>query len=180
MTQPQFPFRAETTPEVVFIARARHYLGREYPTKLRRAVETLPADRIWSRANRESNSVGNLLLHLTGNVRQWLVAGVGQTPDARERAAEFAATEGASASALLANLDAVLQAADGVLANLSPDQLLEPRDIQGRHVTVLDAIFHVVEHFSLHLGQIVYIAKAVTPGSIRFYDDAGGLARPLF
>ena len=162
-----------------FIDRARHYLASEYTTKLRKAVDTVPAEQLWWRPNGESNSVGNLLLHLTGNVQQWIVAGVGRAPDSRDRAAEFAAIEGAAASTLLANLQSVLESADRVLGTLSPDHLLEARDIQGRHVTVLDAIFHVVEHFSLHLGQIIYIAKAVTPGSIRFYDDAGGLPTSL-
>jgi uncharacterized damage-inducible protein DinB len=75
-------------------------------------------------------------------------------------------------------LEATLVEADRVLAGLGGHALSEFRDIQGRHVTVLEAVFHVVEHFSFHLGQIIYVAKLRAPGSIQFYDDAGGLARP--
>ena len=163
-----------------FLARSRHYLGTEYPTKLRAAVESLPADAIWWRANDSSNSVGNLLLHLAGNVRQWIVGGVGARQHARDRAAEFAARDGADAQTLLTELDRTLDEAVAVIAQLSAEDLSSARTIQGRDVTVLDAIYHVVEHFSLHLGQIILIAKLHTPGAVRFYEDAGGLARPLW
>lgn len=69
-----------------FLARSRHYLRTEYPTKLRAAVESLPADALWWRANDQSNSVGNLLMHLAGNIRQWIVSGVGGAPSTRDRA----------------------------------------------------------------------------------------------
>ena len=91
---------------------------------------------------------------------------------------EFAAQSGGSAADLLAALEATLDEADRVLAGLGERDLLEFRDIQGRHMTVLEAVFHVVEHFSFHMGQIVYVAKLRAPGSIQFYDDTGGLARP--
>lgn len=164
----------------IFLDRSRHYLRTEYPTKLRAAVESLSADALWWRANDQSNSVGNLLLHLTGNIRQWIVAGVGGAPNTRDRAAEFAARDGASAQVLLAELDRALEEVDAVLARLTDSDLSGTRTIQGRDVTVLEAVYHVVEHFSLHLGQIVFIAKLHTPGAVRFYEDEGGLARPLW
>lgn len=163
-----------------FIAHSRHYLRTEYPTKLRAAVESLPADMLWWRANDASNSVGNLLLHLAGNVRQWIVAGVGGAPGTRDRDGEFAARDGADADALLADLDLALDDVDAVLAGLSPADLSATRTIQGRDVMVFDAVYHVVEHFSLHVGQIIFIAKLHRPGAVRFYEDAGGLARPLW
>jgi len=167
-----------------FLSMSRDYLGTEYPTKLRAAVEALPADALWWRANDQSNSVGNLLLHLDGNVRQWIVRGVGSestsAPSARDRAGEFAAKSGPVAGELLARLEATLKEADAVLAALTPDVLASRRMIQGEEVTVLEAIYHVVEHFSLHLGQIIWAAKTHAPGTIRFYEDAGGVARPLW
>jgi uncharacterized damage-inducible protein DinB len=167
-----------------FLSMSRDYLATEYPTKLRAAVEALPADALWWRANDQSNSVGNLLLHLDGNVRQWIVRGVGaestSAPSERDRAGEFAAQSGPPAGELLARLDATLREADAVLAALPPDALGARRVIQGEEVTVLEAIYHVVEHFSLHLGQIIWAAKMHAPGAIRFYDDAGGVARPLW
>src|SRR5678816_2449301 len=91
-----------------FLAKSRHYLGTEYRIKMRAAVESLPADALWWRANETSNSVGNLLLHLAGNVRQWIVSGVGGAADARHRAGEFEAREGGDAAALLGALMATL------------------------------------------------------------------------
>src|SRR5919202_6346411 len=91
-----------------FVARSRFYLNDEYRTKIRRAVKAIPPDAIWRRANDQSNSVGNLLAHLAGNVRQWIVSGVGGAPDTRDRRAEFAAQGGAGAAELLERLEAVL------------------------------------------------------------------------
>ena len=87
-----------------FIARSRYYLADEYPTKIRRCLDVLPADALWLRPNGSSNSIGNLLLHLSGNVRQWIVSGVGRAPDVRHRSAEFAATDGGSADELMGAL----------------------------------------------------------------------------
>ncbi len=161
-----------------FIERSRHYLAYEYPTKIERCLATLPPDAVWRRSDDGSNSIGNLLLHLEGNVRQWLVSSVGGKPDHRERSSEFAATQGADARTLFGALSATLGEADAVLASLTPDDLLTHRVVQGRNVTVLDAVYHVVEHFALHTGQVILLTKAYKPGSIQFYEDAGGLATP--
>lgn len=168
------------TTGAIFLERARYFLSTEYRTQLRLAVDALPEDGLWWRANAQSNSVGNLLLHLNGNVRQWILAGVGGRPDLRHRAAEFDARTGPPASALLADLDRTLDEVDSVLASLTDGSLLEPRTIQGRDVTVLGAVFHVVEHFSQHLGQVILIAKVLAPGAVVFHEDAAGLARPLW
>src|SRR5215212_5822714 len=120
----------------LFLERSRYFLGTEYVTKLRCAVEALPATAVWWRANAQSNSVGNLLLHLDGNIRQWVVNGVGGTSGTRDRAAEFAATDGPPAAELMARLEATLAEVDRVLSRLTPADLPERRAIQGRHVTV--------------------------------------------
>src|SRR6187200_180109 len=122
-----------------FLARSRHYLVREYPTKIQRCLDVLPAAMLWRRDDATENSVGNLLLHLAGNVRQWIVSGVGGAPDTRYRAAEFEARTGADAATLLAALDAVLDDADHVLAGLTAADLATSRTIQGRDVSVLEA-----------------------------------------
>jgi hypothetical protein len=164
-----------------FIARSRHYLMEEYRTKLRKAVRAIPASEIWRRPNDQSNSVGNLLLHLAGNVGQWIVSGVGGMPDNRDRPAEFGARGGASADELLAGLDGVLTQADQVLARLTPIDLVERRTIQGRDVSVLAAVYSAVQHFSTHLGQIIMVAKEHAPGAIRFYEDSpDGKAKPIW
>jgi len=163
-----------------FLEHARFVLGTEYRTKLRAAVEALPPDKLWWRPNDQSNSVGNLLLHLAGNIRQWAVVGIPGATDTRNRAAEFAAHDGENAHALLAQMDATLDETDRVLAAMSADELLTHRTIQGRDVTVYAAITQVIEHFALHLGQIILIAKWLQPGSVKFYEEAGGFARPVW
>jgi uncharacterized damage-inducible protein DinB len=164
----------------LFLERSRYFLGVEYLTKLRSAVLALPADKIWWRPDEGSNSAGNLLRHLNGNVTQWILGGVGRRPGSRDRAGEFSARSGPPASMLLSDLENTLAEVDRILAVLTPEELLETRSIQGRDLTVLEAIYHVVEHFSMHLGQIVLLAKLHAPGSIAFYEDGGGLAHPIW
>ncbi len=164
----------------IFLGRARYFLNVEYRTQIRLAVDALPGGDVWWRANDQSNSAGNLLLHLNGNVRQWILGGVGRQPTERHRSEEFAARTGPSAALLLTELDRTLDEVDRVLAGLTEEGLLEPRTIQGRETTVMGAIFHVVEHFGYHLGQIVLIAKLRAPGALNFYADAGGLATPIW
>jgi uncharacterized damage-inducible protein DinB len=163
---------------IPFLERSRHYLSFEYPTKIRRCLDVLPPDAVWRRTDERSNSVGNLLLHLAGNLRQWIVSGVGGAPDVRRRSDEFAARAGSEAESLFAALRGTITDADAVIASLTPARLLERRTIQGCDVTVLDAVYHVVEHFSLHTGQIILLTKLHAPGRIQFYEDAGGLAIP--
>jgi uncharacterized damage-inducible protein DinB len=163
-----------------FVAQSRRYLASEYPAKIQRCLDVLPDDAIWRRDDDASNSIGNLLLHLSGNIRQWIVSGIGGAPDARVRRAEFDAREGDGGAALMERLLATVRDADAVLASLDAVRLAELRTIQGRDVTVLDAVYHVVEHFSMHTGQIILLAKRFAPGRLEFYEDAGGLARPRF
>jgi len=163
-----------------FLAQSRRYLASEYPAKIRHCLDVVPADAIWHRDHESSNSIGNLLLHLSGNIRQWIVSGVGGAPDARQRSAEFDARDGEDGAALMQRLLATVREADDVLASLDAKRLAESRMIQGRNVRVLDAVYHVVEHFLMHTGQIILLAKRFAPGRVQFYEDAGGLARPRF
>ncbi len=166
------------TVAVEFIKRSRHYLADEYPTKIQWCLTALPSGALWRRDDERSNSIGNLLLHLEGNIRQWIVGSVGGAPDHRHRSAEFTARAGGDAESLFAALRGTLDEADTVIAALGADDLLSRRTIQGRDVSVLDAVYHVVEHFSLHTGQIILLTKRYAPGKIQFYEDAGGTAIP--
>ena len=163
-----------------YIDQSRRYLAREYPTKIQRCLDVLPADALWRRDDASENSIGNLLLHLSGNVRQWIVSGVGGALDTRRRSTEFEARDGDGALALMTGLRDTLQEADAVLSSLEARSLGEARRIQGRDVNVLDAVYHVVEHFSMHTGQIILLTKRYAPGRVQFYEDAGGLAIPRF
>lgn len=165
-----------------FLRRSRYYLGVEYPAKIRQAVQVIPDDRLWWRPHAEANSAANLLLHLAGNIRQWVVAGIGEAADTRARDAEFAATESPDwpRERLLTHFEAACADAVAVLDELSPSALLASRSIQGRETDVLSAVYHVVEHCAGHAGQLILLAKWFAPGAISFYDDHNGLARPRF
>lgn len=163
------------SPINTFILQSRRYLSAEYLPKINACVERLGEDDIWWRPNETSNSVGNLILHLAGNVRQWIVVGLGGAADTRDRAAEFAAREGAGRAELMANLEAVIHQADRVLDQLDRTRLAERLTIQGREVTVLEAVYHVVEHFAMHTGQIAYITKLRTGEDLGFYRVTGDI-----
>jgi uncharacterized damage-inducible protein DinB len=153
-----------------FLASARGYFAQDYLPKIERCLELLTDEQIWWRANPQSNSIGNLLLHLSGNVRQWIVCSLGSAPDARDRDSEFAQRGIVPRDELLDRLRQTLSEADATLAEFDPDKLLEKHVIQGLDVTALDAIFHVVEHFSMHTGQIIMMAKMFAEVDLGFYD----------
>lgn len=157
-----------------FIDRAAHFLRDDYLPKIERCLEKLTDEQIWWRANEESNSIGNLILHLCGNARQWIIAGVGSQPDNRVRDAEFAQRETISRDELLNLLQSTLGEIDTTLSDLDASTLLERRLIQGHDVDILEAIFHVTEHFSMHTGQIIMLTKMITASNLRFYDFKDG------
>jgi uncharacterized damage-inducible protein DinB len=163
-----------TDASLRFISCAREFLVEEYLPKIERCLERLSDEQIWWRPNEESNSIGNLVLHLSGNARQWIVSGVGGAPDARVRDAEFAQRETIARGELLTLLRTTLADVDAVLAALTPETLLERRAIQNSDVDVLEAIFHVTEHFSMHTGQIIMLTKMLTSSDMRFYGFEDG------
>ena len=161
-----------------FLRHARFRLGQDYAVKISGALAELTDEQIWWRPNEASNSIGNLILHLCGNIRQWMIAGVGGSADKRDRDREFTERGQLGKDELLALMHATLSEVDAVLPELenetvaNPDAPLQRRIVpQGFAQTVLDSVFHVVEHFSYHTGQIVFIAKLLAGESIRFYDD---------
>lgn len=161
-------------PARVFIDCAAQFLGDEYLPKIERCLEKLTDEQIWWRANEESNSIGNLILHLCGNARQWIISGVGSQADKRVRDAEFAQRQIISRDELLELLRTTLAEIDTVLRTLDPSTLLERRHIQGHDVDILQAIFHVTEHFSMHTGQIIILTKLLTASDLRFYGFEDG------
>ncbi len=158
-----------------FLDVSRAYLAGEYMSKIERCVDLLDDDEVWWRPNVHSNSVGNLLQHLAGNVRQYLISGVGGAPDTRRRDREFEAAEEASGNELVANLRETVEEADLVLRGLDRSALFAERSIQGRPMTVFEAVFHAVEHFSTHVGQIIYITKLLKDRDLSFYGFEGGV-----
>jgi uncharacterized damage-inducible protein DinB len=138
----------------------------------------LDDDQIWMRAGENSNACGNLCLHLAGNVRQWILHGVGGAPDQRVRDAEFAAAGGAGRNELLGRLRSTVEEACGLIESLPDSRLAEVCRPQSYTVTVLEAVYHVVEHFSLHTGQIIFLTKALTGQDLGFYAHLKGTGTP--
>jgi hypothetical protein len=139
-------------------------------------VQKLTPEQIWMRAEANQNAVGNLLLHLNGNVRQWILHGVGGQPDLRDRDAEFAVRAGAGANELLARLRFTVEEAVALLLALPGGRLMEAVRTQGYECTVLAAIYHVVEHFAGHTFQIIYATKLSTGEDLGFYAHLSGSA----
>ncbi len=162
-----------------FIDQSRQLLTDSYLPRIERAIEGLSIENLWWRANDQSNSIGNLMLHLSGNARQWIVSGVGGAPDVRERAREFDEPSQMSGADLLAHLRATVRDVDAVLATLDPARLGEARTIQTYPRTVMQAMYTVVEHFSTHTGQILLLAK-MWKGDLGLYDLSGGSPRPTW
>ena len=153
-----------------FLSQARHYLNDDYLPKIRRCLEVLSGEDIWWRAHENTNSIGNLVLHLCGNVRQWIVSGLGGEEDRRRRPAEFSRRRPVPREQLLEMLETTVREATRVLDSLSEADLATTRRIQVYDVTGLQAILHVVEHFAYHTGQIIYITRLRKNVDLKFYD----------
>jgi hypothetical protein len=167
----------DTELAALFLAFSRNKLLGQYWPRIRECVSPLTAEQVWWRPNDASNSIGNLLLHLDGNVRQWLVTSFNRNDDKRNRPAEFAVQSGLPAADLLCRLGSTLDEAAKVLDRLTVDELLAPYEIQGYHTQGLDAIYHVVEHFGMHYGQILYITKSMLAKDLGFYKELNKTGR---
>lgn len=139
-------------------------------SRIRDCVGKLTPEQVWARGSENENAIGNLVLHLNGNVRQWIISGVGGAPDTRVRDAEFAARGGLAAPELLGRIESTVREAVAVLSKVTAARMTERLTIQKYDVTVMEAIFHVVEHFSQHTGQIIFATKMLTGNDLRFYE----------
>jgi uncharacterized damage-inducible protein DinB len=151
-----------------FLAQAGRLLLRVYLPRIEACMRELSPEQIWWRPNPVSNSVGNLALHLEGNVRQWIVSGLGGTPDRRRRSQEFAELGPVPRRTLLARLRKAVREADRVMRRLNGVALARTYSIQGFRVTGLHAVFHVAEHFSHHAGQIILLTKMLGGKDLKF------------
>jgi uncharacterized damage-inducible protein DinB len=134
-----------------------------------RCLEKLSDEQIWARGNTSENAVGNLCLHLCGNVRQWVISGVGCAVDNRDRDAEFAAQGGVAIPALRKKVADAVEEGSAVIRSLTEYRLQEKIVVQNYELTVMEAVYHVVEHFSDHAGQIIFATKMLTGEDLGFY-----------
>jgi uncharacterized damage-inducible protein DinB len=122
-------------------------------------MNRLSDEQVWQRGGAHENAIGNIILHLTGNMRQWIMHGVGGAADVRVREKEFNADGGASVAELIQLFTETVQEARAVIESLPPERLTERTSPQGRNVSMLEAIYQVVGHVQQHTGQIIVLTK---------------------
>lgn len=141
----------------------------ELGDRIEDCVRRLNHNQIWTRNTQNVNSVGNLVLHLCGNVRQWIGFGVGDLADQRDRDSEFAARGGLEPEQLIDRLKSAVSQAAGIIRNFDQARLMEKVTIQNYDVTKMEAIYHVIEHFSQHTGQIMFVTKMLTGDDLGYF-----------
>jgi uncharacterized damage-inducible protein DinB len=158
----------ETDLVEAFLDQAEQLFLQDYWPRIEACVRELSPEQIWWRANPASNSVGNLVLHLEGNVRQWIISGLGGAPDQRRRDTEFSERGPVPRRALLSRLRKAVREACRVMRRLDEEDLARTYSIQGFRVIGLQAVFHVAEHFSHHAGQIILLTRLLGGKDLRF------------
>jgi uncharacterized damage-inducible protein DinB len=141
-------------------------------------LDKLTPDQIWARGHASENAVGNLVLHLCGNVRQWIVSGLGGKPDVRVRDREFTTTGEITPAELTVRLRGTVEEAAAVISGLTTDQLTQTLVIQNVTVSGLGAVLHVVSHFSEHTGQIIFATKSLTGQDLGLWAPKSAGSRP--
>jgi hypothetical protein len=154
-----------------FLEFSRWKLVDEYWPRMRECIESLTDAQVWWRPNEASNSVGNLVLHLNGNVQQWLLSPFNHRDDTRNRPAEFTERAGIPRAELIQTLGSTIEQVPRVLSRLTDADLRATFHIQGYTVTGLHAVYQVVEHFGLHYGQVVYVTKLLRGRDLGFYRE---------
>lgn len=153
----------------LFTTEIKRRLFEESQVRLERCLNELSEEDIWWRPNENSNSVGNLVLHLCGNARQWILSGLGGALDQRKRQAEFDERGPISRAELIRKVHEVMKEIEAVLDHLGTQDLERPILVQGFQETGMSILIHVVEHFSYHVGQMAYIVKARLDKQTNFY-----------
>ncbi len=156
----------------LFIQEINRRLFKESFPRLRQCLNELSEEEIWYKPNENSNSVGNLSLHLMGNARQWVISGLGKEADVRTRQQEFDEKGPIPTATLLQQLDALEEELTACITSIPQGKLLETHDVQGFKENGIAILVHVVEHFSYHVGQITYFVKAKKNIDTAYY---GGL-----
>jgi uncharacterized damage-inducible protein DinB len=138
--------------------------------RINKVLDMLTEEQVWYSPNDKINSVGNLVLHLNGNVTQWIGTGIAQNKDKRQRDLEFSSDRTHTNAALKQMMSELKEYTAPIIDQLDSEILIEPRNVQGFDETVLSIIIHVIEHFSYHVGQIAYLGKLITDRDLGFYE----------
>jgi uncharacterized damage-inducible protein DinB len=140
-----------------------------YAARINDCLNRLSDEQVWMRGSENENAIGNLVLHLCGNVRQWIGTGVMNQQDVRDRHAEFEAQGGRTTRELQTLLESTISQTLETLRTLPPEKLAQPVTVQKTNTTVLQAIYAVVEHFAHHTGQIIFATKMLTASDLGYY-----------
>ena len=154
----------------LFLEEVNRRLFDENFPRLKQCLGELSEEEIWYKPNISSNSVGNLVLHLQGNVRQWVIVGLGGAEDSRQRQKEFDTEGPIATNQLLSDLELLIKEVRHVLNKVAVTDLLEVREVQCYQESGLSILVHVVEHFSYHVGQISYIVKMLKNKQLGYYE----------
>ncbi len=147
----------------------RRLFGECFP-RLIKSISMLSEEQIWSRPNQVSNSLGNLVLHLKGNTRQWMGTTFGGRNDDRKRSSEFAESGPLPKAHLLRLVSELQTDLEGIFKRIEPEDLLKEYDVQGYRETGLAVLVHVTEHFSYHVGQATFLVKMLTGRQTGYYE----------
>ena len=134
------------------------------------SLESIEESNIWQKPNDSSNSIGNQIIHICGNMTQYIIASLGGQGDLRNRDAEFSITDGFTGSELIQKLEDTVDQAKYVLNNCSKSQLLKRYMVQGFELSGIGIVIHAVEHYSYHTGQIAFWTKLLVNKDLGFYD----------
>lgn len=137
--------------------------------RIEKCLDQLSEEEIWMKANKNSNSIGNLILHLCGNITQYIRSALGEKEDLRDRDEEFNAEGGFSGNELIQKLQTVLSDATTVIIQTNKDKLGKIYAVQGFKLSGIGIIMHVVEHLSYHTGQIAFFTKLLKDCELGFY-----------
>jgi uncharacterized damage-inducible protein DinB len=157
------------TPETEEIVAQIILRMEEITPRIEKCLAELTEAEVWQRPNPASNSVGNLVLHLCGNIAQYAISSLGNRPDLRDRDAEFAAKEGFSKAELLEKLTRTVREAVETIRHSSREELMRVRSVQGFQLSGIGIIVHVCEHYSYHTGQIAFWTKILKNKDLGFY-----------
>jgi uncharacterized damage-inducible protein DinB len=144
----------------------------ENAPRIKKCLEMLDEEYIWRKSNSETNSIGNLILHLCGNIRQYAISSLAEKPDERDRNSEFENKHSLSKEELIQRLNSTVFEASQVIQSLTEADLLRVRPVQCFEMSGIGVIIHVVEHFSYHTGQIALLTKLAIEKDLGFYADA--------
>lgn len=144
-------------------------VARESFTRIRKCLGMLSEEEVWNRLGGETVSIGNLVLHLHGNITQYILSGLGGREDNRQRSQEFNEEGPVETSMLIMMLDTLEREVLKVVREQTEEDLLRVREVQGFHESGLAIVVHVIEHTSYHTGQIAYMTKVMTSKDLGFY-----------